>query len=99
MNNENANPWPLHAMARRINVPAKWLRAEAEAGRIPALNAGGALLFDPELVEQIIRDRLRKAAEAKMFTGYPQVHRCAPRLDNGTPGGHSDGPNAHRNPR
>ena len=42
---------PLANMARRVRVPAKWLRAEALAGRIPCLNAGGRVLFNPEVVE------------------------------------------------
>jgi hypothetical protein len=47
-------------MARRLRVPATWLRAEAEAGRIPHLRAGSALPFDPEVVERIVFDRLRE---------------------------------------
>ncbi|MBX3410390.1 MAG: hypothetical protein KF859_10960 [Phycisphaeraceae bacterium] len=60
MLDENKKPWCLGAMARRLRVPAKWLRAEAEAGRIPHLRAGSALLFDPEVVERIVFDRLRE---------------------------------------
>lgn len=42
---------PLRFMARRLRVPAKWLRAEALAGRLPHLNADGQLLFNPVAVE------------------------------------------------
>jgi hypothetical protein len=35
----------------------KWLRDEAEAGRIPHLKAGKALLFDPEAVERVLVER------------------------------------------
>ena len=47
-------------MARRLRVTAKWLREEAEAGRIPHLKAGPRLLFDPETVEQVLLERARK---------------------------------------
>jgi hypothetical protein len=55
----------LTAMARRLRVPARWLRAEAEAGKIPHLKADNALLFDPELVERVLLERARQpSAEA-----------------------------------
>jgi len=58
MNDEKRKPLFLGAMARRLRIPATWLRAEAEAGRIPHLRAGSALLFDPEVVERIVFERL-----------------------------------------
>jgi hypothetical protein len=42
---DSSNLLPLRLMARRLRVPAKWLRAEALAGRLPHLNADGQLLF------------------------------------------------------
>jgi hypothetical protein len=45
--------------ARRLRVPVKWLQAEAEAGRIPHLKAGRAILVDPDLVEQVLLQRVR----------------------------------------
>lgn len=48
-------------MARRLRVPAKWLRAEAESGRMPHLKADSALLFDPDAVDRVLRERLREA--------------------------------------
>jgi hypothetical protein len=47
-------------MARRLRVPVRWLRDEAGAGRIPHLKAGKALLFDPETVERVLRERARR---------------------------------------
>jgi hypothetical protein len=47
----------LGPMARRLHVPVAWLRAEAEAGRVPCLRAGRAFLFDAEAVEQVIVQR------------------------------------------
>ena len=54
----------LARMARRLGVEVAWLRAEAEAGRIPHVRAGRGMLFDPETVEQVISDHLRAAAAA-----------------------------------
>ncbi len=52
----------LSAMARRLRVPTKWLREEAEAGRIPHLKADTALLFDRELVERLLLERARQTS-------------------------------------
>ena len=52
---ENINLLPLGAMAHRLNVPANWLRAEAESGRIPSLKAGKrTILFRPDIVEKLL---------------------------------------------
>jgi excisionase family DNA binding protein len=48
-------------MARRLRVPVNWLRAEAEAGRIPHLRAGTAFLFDADAVERLVMERVRVA--------------------------------------
>jgi hypothetical protein len=46
-------------MARWVRVPVAWLKAEAEAGRIPALRAGTVFLFDPATVERVLLERAR----------------------------------------
>lgn len=51
-------------MARRLGVTAKWLRNEAEAGRIPHLAAGRRLLFDAETVERLLTERARGVKDA-----------------------------------
>jgi hypothetical protein len=51
--------FPLSETARILCVPARWLRAEAEAGRIPHLRADTALLFDLETVEKVLLERAR----------------------------------------
>jgi hypothetical protein len=51
---------PLGLVARLLHVPAAWLRAEADAGRLPHLRAGRAYLFDPELVERLLLERCRE---------------------------------------
>lgn len=61
---ENKTPSSLGAIARRFRIPAKWLRQEAEAGRIPHLKAGRVLLFDPEVVETALRLRLQESHNA-----------------------------------
>ncbi len=50
----------LSMMARRLRVPHKWLRAEAEEGRLPHLAAGNQILFDPEAVEAALVERARQ---------------------------------------
>jgi hypothetical protein len=54
----------LGGMARRLGVSTKWLRAEAEAGRVPHLRAGDQLLFVPKVVIAIVAAR----------AGQPQGH-------------------------
>jgi hypothetical protein len=49
-------------MARRLHVTVGWLRAEADAGRVPCLLAGTRYLFAPEAVERVL---LERAANAK----------------------------------
>ena len=48
---------PTGPMARRLRVPVHWLRAEAEAGRVPALRAGNVYLFNSEAVERVLTER------------------------------------------
>ena len=54
----------LRHTASRLGVPATWLRAKAEAGRIPHLRAGNRLLFNLQVVEQLLADRAAAAATA-----------------------------------
>jgi hypothetical protein len=44
-------------MARRLGVKPRWLRAEAEADRLPAVPAGDTYLFDPATVERVLLKR------------------------------------------
>lgn len=41
----------LRQLARRLGVPADWVRRQAIAGSIPCLKAGRRLLFNAEAVE------------------------------------------------
>ena len=49
---------PLNRIARRLSVPVRWLRAEAEAGRVPALQAGGRWLSTLDAVEEKLLQQL-----------------------------------------
>jgi hypothetical protein len=49
--------WPLEQTAGRLNVPKKWLREEAQAGRIPCLICGEFLRFNPAEVERVLLAR------------------------------------------
>ena len=55
---------PLNIVARRLRVPVRWLRAEAEAGRVPSLKAENAFLCDPEAVETALLERARSLVPA-----------------------------------
>ena len=46
-------------MARRLRVSVKWLKSEADAGRIPHIRADKTYLFDPQAVEQVLAERAR----------------------------------------
>jgi hypothetical protein len=54
---------PLNVVARRLRVPVRWLHAEAEAGRIPHLKAGTAILCDVAAVEVVLLERARQPAK------------------------------------
>lgn len=54
---------PLRLMAIRVGVAPAWLKAEADAGRVPHLKIGRRLFFNPELVEQALLNLARQTAE------------------------------------
>ena len=51
---------PLSQMARRLRAPVGWLREEATANRLPHLQAGRAILFDAETVENALVEQARQ---------------------------------------
>jgi hypothetical protein len=63
--NDTGTLLPLTATARLLHVPAAWLRAEADAGRVSCLRAGKTYLFDVDLVERQLLDRARQPREEK----------------------------------
>ena len=64
MNAAPASLTPLALAARLLHIPPGWLRAEAEAGRLPHLRAGTAYLFDVDLVERLLLVRARAHPDA-----------------------------------
>jgi hypothetical protein len=50
----------LGPMARRLRVTSSWLRAEADAGRVPCLRADKRYLFAPLAVEDVLAARAAK---------------------------------------
>jgi excisionase family DNA binding protein len=45
------------ALARKLRLPASWLKAEAIAGRIPCLRVGRKMLFNQAAVQQALLSR------------------------------------------
>lgn len=64
----------LHRAARRIGVTSRWLKAEADAERIPCLRADGRYLFDIEAVTQTVA---RRAAIGEHTIEQREVSRHA----------------------
>jgi hypothetical protein len=54
---------PAGPTARLLRVPVAWLRAEAEAGRVPCLRAGNVFLFSPAAVEKELAARAAENRE------------------------------------
>jgi hypothetical protein len=59
----NAKLLSLGAMARFLGVTTKWLRAEADADRLPHLRADERYLFEPEIVNAMLVERARKGVQ------------------------------------
>jgi hypothetical protein len=60
MSNDTSQLVPINVAARWLRVPAKWLRDEAEAGRIPCLRAGKVILCNFVAVEAALLERARQ---------------------------------------
>lgn len=50
----------LGKAARLVGVTAKWLKGEAQAGRVPCLPAGSRFLFDSESLTRALAERAAK---------------------------------------
>jgi len=48
---------PVGVMARRLHVTVRWLRGEAEAGRVPHVKAENTFLFNPEATTRVLAER------------------------------------------
>lgn len=51
----------LTELARRLRVPVRWLRQEADAGRLPHVKAGSQRLFNWPDVERLLAKRAKEA--------------------------------------
>jgi hypothetical protein len=74
----------LPRMARRLGVTARWLRAEADAGRVPCLRAGNRYLFNPLAVQQAVAQRAAGGEEAGPDADVPQPPRGTATDHHGT---------------
>lgn len=55
----------LGTMARRLRVSTAWLRAEAEADRLPHVKAAQQILFSPDAVERILLKRAEQVSSVR----------------------------------
>ena len=55
-----SEPLPLNKAARCLSVPAGWLREEIEAGRLPGLRAGRAILVHVPTVAAQLTERAKQ---------------------------------------
>lgn len=54
-----SEPLPLNQAARCLRVPAQWLRDEVEAGKLPGLKAGRAILIHVPTVAAALTERAK----------------------------------------
>ena len=50
-------PETLNQLARRVNLPAAWLKREAETGNLPCLRVGRHFLFSSRAVNRALLER------------------------------------------
>lgn len=56
-NTDVVRPMTLTIAARWLGVEPQWLRAEAEAGRIPHVKAGRTILFNENVLAKVLSER------------------------------------------
>jgi len=61
----------LFELARRLRLPVAWLKAEADAHRIPCLRAGRRRVFNLEAVERALAERAAHQPTATRAEGRP----------------------------
>lgn len=52
-------PLPVNLATRCLRVPARWLRDEVEAGRLPGLRAGGVILCHVPTLSELLAERAK----------------------------------------
>lgn len=63
---------PLPRAARRVGVPIRWLKDEADSGRIPCLRADSSFLFDEETLIESLRIRASGQTSARQTETHGQ---------------------------
>jgi excisionase family DNA binding protein len=63
MENTTTQILSLPALARALNLPEGWIKAEADAGRITHLRIGRRYRFNPEAVLRTLAERAARDAE------------------------------------
>ena len=53
----NDAPETLNQLARRLKLPAAWIKQEVQAGRLPCLRIGKRFLFSPDAVNRTLLKR------------------------------------------
>lgn len=64
-----SNPLPPNRAARCLCVPARWLRDEFEAGRLPGLQAGRTILIHVPTVAELLAQRAKAGASLRLDSG------------------------------
>lgn len=63
MRNRNPQLLSLPALAQALNLPESWIKAEADADRIPHLRIGKRYRFNLEAVVRTLADRAADGGE------------------------------------
>jgi excisionase family DNA binding protein len=63
MENTTSQLLSLPALAKALNLPEEWIKAEADAGRIPHLRIGKRYRFNFEAVVRMLAERAAKDTE------------------------------------
>lgn len=63
MQNDNPQLVSLPALAEALKLPERWIKAEADAGRIPHLRIGKRYRFNRKAVEAALAQRAGQSGE------------------------------------
>lgn len=59
----------LGRMARRAGVTHRWLREQADAGKLPCIKAGTRYLFNPEAVQEALATQAARTRQGRRHDG------------------------------
>lgn len=57
---------PLNKAARCLRVPARWMRGEVDARRLPALRAGSVILIHVPTVAKLLANRAKQTGRTEV---------------------------------